>query len=332
MPDVVVPNATPNLLQVRRGTRIRVIIFLCVGLALSVGVLVFGYYLDKGQYPDETWVQYFTGPVIGRYYRTMLESILDVDKFMGEVGQCSIVAACLAGWALLFAPRRAEGIKSPNRLWVSLAVCTVGLFAFGFIGSLGFYGWQHPDLDGHLPLFEGFYPNHFSHHVLPLVAFIFGFIPLFYLIGRARLRAQWQVNRLGWALLFAGLALFQFQLTFSSLDVGYLVTNEILISAVVYFAEACLFTGIVIFWQARTAGLASERRRDVPRKIPWIFFLATFGLLLAVGGTLIIVSPFQTMESDLILSHFLPITFTVLLALSLYWWGESHYKQEALSS
>ncbi len=324
---VAVPNESPNLRKVRRGTKIRATIFLFFGLALSLGVLVFGYYLDyKGQYPNETWVQYFTGPVIGRYYRTMLESILDVDKFMGEIGQCIVVAACLAGWALIFAPRRAKEVPPPQRLWVYVLVVTIGLFAFGLVGSLGFYGWQHPDLDIHFPLWEGFYPNHFSAHILPLVAFIFGFIPLFYLIGRARLRAQWQVNYVGWACLCGGLALFQFQLAFSSLDVGYLVTNEILISAVVYLSATFIFIGVVIFWQTRTARQSSRSLQDIPRKIPRLFFLAMILLLLAVGGTLIIVSPFQTMESDLLLSHFLPITFTVLLALSLYWFGESHKK------
>ncbi len=322
-----IPNESLNLRKIRRGTRIRAIIFLFFGLALSLGVLVFGYYLDyRGQYPKETWVQYFTGPVIGRYYRTMLDSILDVDKFMGEVGQCIVIAACLAGWALIFAPRHAKEDFSSHRLWVRVLVVTIGLFAFGFVGSLGYYGWQHPDLDNHFPLFEGFYPNHFSHHILPLIAFIFGFIPLFYLIGRARLRAQWQVNYVGWAYLCGGLAFFQFQLVFSSLDVGYLVTNEIVISAVVYLSETCLFTGIVIFWQTRTARQSSRGLQDIPRKVPRLFFLSMFVLLLAVGGTLIIVSPFQTIESDLILSHFLPIAFTVLLALNLYWFGESHKK------
>ncbi len=327
--DALIPMESKTLREIRRGTRIRAFFILLIGLFFSAGVLVFGYYLDAGQYPNETWANFFTAPVIGRYYRTMLESIFDMDKFMGEIGQCIVIATALAGWALIFAPRRGEDTKIPKRLPVSLAVTTIGLLVFGFIGSLGYYGWNYPNLDGHYPLFEGFYPNHFSHHILPLIVFVFGFIPLFYLIGRARLRAQWKVNPVGWACLCVGLAFFQLQIIFSSLDMGYLVTNEIDISAVVYLSETCIFSAIVLLWQTRTAGLATERRQDIPRRIPWSFFIVSIILLLAVGGTLIVVSPFQTMESDLILSHFLPITFTVLLALSLYMSGESYKKKGA---
>jgi hypothetical protein len=141
-----------------------------------------GVYLETGQVD---LVKMFTSPIYSNYSYTMLESVLDFDKFLAEFWFSVIFCLILIGYIVIYGKshdefQKGDGNKVLRRRSWTFGTLALGLFIFVIIGAMlkwGLYRSYMGD-DPFTILADNLYPEYFSEqlYVIGLLAAGFGLI------------------------------------------------------------------------------------------------------------------------------------------------------------
>ncbi|MHA1734020.1 MAG: hypothetical protein ACTSU5_18925 [Promethearchaeota archaeon] len=267
------------------------------------------------EYQWLTFAGYFTRGVFTRKNYTLVGTLTDFDRQLGDIRYNSVVALVLSGWALLFGvdPRPGDGAGETRHergdgaglgRWLALLGCAVAaMVVFLVLASAYDLGWSWRELDGRDVLLLDFDDGYFSSKLLPFGVFFAGSgFP--FLWGRCHLGGKRMRVNSGLAFAASGV------LVFTVLAVAHPVYQELLVGteAVGCFLSLVIsnFTasGVLLVIQSRRAGGPGSLNRATGKsgasfaRRPAFLQLATgacalaaIGVLMAVGGADVYLDP-----------------------------------------
>jgi hypothetical protein len=227
------------------------ILFLLIYVISSLIYYFVDIYVNVGAFDFNQMV---SGEIYTNYYYTLGESLLDFDKFIGELWGSLVFCLFTSAYLIMYG-KSSEDIKNGadykqlSKKAGIFGILAAGIFIFCLIGSLLNLGLSRAHLDGESfqILLGNFYPEHFSEQIISYLFFGLGFVVLPYLGIRniQKRKKLWKPNLSGLKYLFLGLIIVEFCIILFPIQPEYFITGNSILEWVFSLLQTLFIVSII---------------------------------------------------------------------------------------